>query len=153
MKKNFLLVTVLIATAAFAQEQKTIHAFSLTDAVSYAQKNNVQVKNSLLDIDIQMQTNREIAAGALPTIGSNLSGTNILTIPTSLVPGQIFGGAPGTFIPVQFGTKYNSTYGVNFSQILFDGQVFIALQARATSLDWKRKNVFLVWCRKNRNYC
>ena len=143
MKKNLLLVTVLIATAAFAQEQKTIHAFSLTDAVSYAQKNNVQVKNSLLDIDIQMQTNREIAAAALPTIGSNLSGTNFLTIPTSLLPGQIFGGAAGTFIPVQFGTKYNSTYGVNFSQILFDGQVFIALQARATSLDWKRKNAAL----------
>jgi outer membrane protein TolC len=59
------------------------------------------------------------------------------------LPGQIFGGAPGTFIPVQFGTKYNSTYGVNFNQILFDGQVFIALQARATSLDWKRKNAAL----------
>jgi outer membrane protein TolC len=111
--------------------------------VNYAQKNNVQVKNSLLDIDIQMQTNREIAAAALPTVGSNLSGTNFLTIPTSLLPGQIFGGAAGTFIPVQFGTKYNSTYGFNFNQILFDGQVFIALQARATSLDWKRKNAAL----------
>jgi outer membrane protein TolC len=143
MKKNLLLVAVFIANAAFAQEQKTIHAFSLSDAVSYAQKNNLQVKNSLLDIDIQMQTNREIASAALPTIGSNLSGTNFLTIPTSLLPGQIFGGAAGTFIPVQFGTKFNSTYGVNFSQILFDGQVFIALQARATSLDWKRKNAAL----------
>jgi outer membrane protein TolC len=143
MKKNLLLVAVFIANAAFAQEQKTIHAFSLTDAVNYAQKNNLQVKNSLLDIDIQMQTNREIASAALPTIGSNLSATNFLTIPTSLLPGQIFGGAAGTFIPVQFGTKFNSTYGLNFSQILFDGQVFIALQARATSLDWKRKNAAL----------
>jgi outer membrane protein TolC len=143
MKKNLLLVAVFIANAAFAQEQKTIHTFSLTDAVSYAQKNNLQVKNSLLDIDIQMQTNREIASAALPTIGSNLSGTNFLTIPTSLLPGQIFGGVAGTFIPVQFGTKFNSTYGVNFSQILFDGQVFIGLQARATSLDWKRKNAAL----------
>jgi outer membrane protein TolC len=143
MKKNLLLVTVFFASAAFAQEQKTVHAFSLADAVNYAQKNNVQVKNSLLDIDIQIQTNREIASAALPTIGSNLSATNFLTIPTSLLPGQIFGGAAGTFIPVQFGTKYNSTYGVNFNQILFDGQVFIALQARATSLDWKRKNTAL----------
>ena len=143
MKKNLLLVMVFFVTATFAQEQKTIHAFSLADAVSYAQKNNVQVKNTLLDIDIQMQTNREIASAALPSIGSNLSATNFLTIPTSLLPGQIFGGAPGTFIPVQFGTKYNSTYGVNFNQILFDGQVFIALQARATSLDWKRKNAAL----------
>ena len=143
MKKSLLLVTLFFATAAFAQEEKTVHAFSLADAVNYAQKNNVQVKNALLDIDIQTQTNREIAAAALPTIGSNLSATNYLTIPTSLLPGQIFGGAAGTFIPVQFGTKYNSTYGANFNQILFDGQVFIALQARATSLDWKRKNAAL----------
>ena len=143
MKKNLLLVTLFFTTAAFAQEQKPVYAFSLADAVSYAQKNNVQVKNTLLDIDIQIQTNREIASAALPTIGSNLSATNFLTIPTSLLPGQIFGGAAGTFIPVQFGTKYNSTYGLNFNQILFDGQVFIALQARATSLDWKRKNAAL----------
>jgi outer membrane protein TolC len=143
MKKNLILVTLFFATAAFAQEAKTVHAFSLADAVNYAQKNNVQVKNALLDIDIQIQTNKEIASAALPTIGSSVGGTDFLTIPTSLLPGQIFGGAPGTFIPVQFGTKFNANYGANFNQILFDGQVFIALQARATSLDWKRKNAAL----------
>ena len=143
MKKTIVLITVLFASLAQAQEQKRVHAFSLADAVTYAQKNNVQVKNALLDIDAQIQTNREIAAAALPNISTNLSGTNFLTIPTSLLPGQIFGGAPGTFIPVQFGTKYNSTYGANFNQLLFDGQVFIALQARATSLDWKKKNAAL----------
>jgi outer membrane protein TolC len=143
MKKNLLFVTVFFATAALAQEQKTVHAFSLAETVSYAQKNNVQVKNSLLDIDIQIQTNKEIASAALPNIGSSVGGTDFLTIPTSLLPGQIFGGAPGTFIPVQFGTKFNANYGANFNQILFDGQVFIALQARATSLEWKRKNAAL----------
>ena len=143
MKKNLFLVTVFFASTAFAQEQKTVHAFSLADAVGYAQKNNLQVKNALLDIDIQIQTNKEIASAALPSLNSSLGGTNFLTIPTSLLPGQIFGGAPGTFIPVQFGTKFNANYGANFNQILFDGQVFIALQARATSLDWKRKNAAL----------
>jgi outer membrane protein TolC len=143
MKKNLFLVTVFLANTALAQEQKTVHAFSIIDAVSYAQKNNIQVKSSLLDIDIQIQTNREIASAALPTINSSLGGTNFLTIPTSLLPGQIFGGPAGTFIPVQFGTKFNANYGVNFNQILFDGQVFIALQARATSLDWKKKNAAL----------
>ena len=143
MKKNLFLVTVFFASTAFAQEQKTIHAFSLADAVGYAQKNNLQVKNALLDIDIQIQTNKEIASAALPSLNSSLGGTDFLTIPTSLLPGQIFGGAAGTFIPVQFGTKFNANYGANFNQILFDGQVFIALQARATSLDWKRKNAAL----------
>ncbi len=120
MKKNLFLVTVFFATAALAQEQKTVHAFSLVDAVNYAQKNNLQVKNALLDIDIQIQTNKEIASAALPSIGSSVGGTDFLTIPTSLLPGQIFGGAPGTFIPVQFGTKFNANYGANFNQILFD---------------------------------
>ena len=143
MKKIILILTLFIVTAAQAQEQKTVHAFSLADAVSYAQKNNVQVKNALLDIDAQIQTNREIASAALPNVNSSVGGTDFLTIPTSLLPGQIFGGAPGTFIPVQFGTKFNANYGVNFNQILFDGQVFIALQARATSLEWKRKNAAL----------
>ena len=143
MKKNLFIITVFFVTTTFAQDQKTVHAFSLADAVTYAQKNNVQVKNTLLDIDIQIHTNIEIASAALPSIGSSLGGTDFLTIPTSLLPGQIFGGAPGTFIPVQFGTKFNANYGANFNQILFDGQVFIALQARATSLDWKRKNAAL----------
>ena len=143
MKKIILILSLFIVTAAQAQEQKTVHAFSLADAVSYAQKNNIQVKNALLDIDAQIQTNREIASAALPTVNSSVGGTDFLTIPTSLLPGQIFGGAPGTFIPVQFGTKFNANYGVNFNQILFDGQVFIALQARATSLEWKRKNAAL----------
>jgi outer membrane protein len=143
MKKIILFLTVLIATATQAQEISTVHAFSLADAVNYAQKNNVQVKNALLDIEAQIQTNREIASAALPTINSSVGGTDFLTIPTSLLPGQIFGGAPGTFIPVQFGTKFNANYGANFNQILFDGQVFIALQARATSLDWKRKSAAL----------
>ena len=122
---------------------KATHAFSLDQCVEYAQKNNVQVRNALLAIEVQKQTNREIAGAALPTINTNLSGVNYTQIPVSLLPGQIFGGAPGTFIPVQFGTKYNANYGASIQQLLFDGQVFIALQARAASLDMQRKNAAL----------
>ena len=122
---------------------KPVHLFSLENCVDFAQKNNVQVKNALLAIDAQIQTNREIGAAALPNINTNLGGTDYTKIPTSLLPGQIFGGAPGTFIPVQFGTKYNANYGASIQQLVFDGQVFIALQARATSLDWQRKSAAL----------
>ena len=122
---------------------KPLHLFSLENCVDFAQKNNVQVKNALLAIDAQIQTNREIAAAALPNINTNMGGTDYTKIPTSLLPGQIFGGAPGTFIPVQFGTKFNANYGASIQQLVFDGQVFIALQARATSLDWQRKSAAL----------
>ena len=142
MKKIiFVIMSFAIAGLLQAQEAKNAtHSFSLEQCVDFAQKNNVQVKNSLLAIEVQAQTNREIAAAALPTVNTNLGGTNYLIIPTSLLPGQIFGGTPGTFIPVQFGTKFNANYGASIQQLLFDGQVFIALQARATSIDLQRKN-------------
>jgi outer membrane protein len=145
MKKLiFFIMGFAITGLSQAQEaNNSIHAFSLDQCVDYAQKNNVQVKNALLAIDVQAQTNREIAGAALPTINTNISGTDYLKIPTSLLPGQIFGGAPGTFIPVQFGTKFNANYGASIQQLLFDGQVFIALQARATSMDLQRKNAAL----------
>jgi len=140
--RNFLIAvfSLTIASKAIAQSSIVVNAFSLEQCIDYAKKNNVQVKNSLLAIDAQIQTNREIGAAAFPTIGTNIGGTDYTKIPTSLLPGQFFGGAAGTFIPVQFGTKYNANYGGNFQQLLFDGQVFVALAARETSLEMQRKN-------------
>ena len=88
---------------------------------------------------IQEQTNREITSAAFPQIIANGTVTDFLEIPTSLLPGQVFGGAPGTFIPVKFGTKYTSNAGVTLTQTLFDGQVFVGLQARKTSIDVRQK--------------
>ena len=144
--KKLIFLSLVIAMTNFVHAQspsKVVNAFSLDQCVEYAQKNNVQVKNALLAIEVQAQTNREIAATAFPTINTNVSGTDYTKIPTSLLPGQIFGGAPGTFIPVQFGTKFNANYGASIQQLLFDGQVFIALQARATSMEMQRKNAAL----------
>jgi outer membrane protein TolC len=143
-KLFFLILGVVAASFSQAQEANTItNAFSLDQCVEYAQKNNVQVKNALLAVKAQAQTNREIAAAALPTITTSTSVVDYTQIPTSLLPAQIFGGPAGTFIPVQFGTKFNANYGANFQQLLFDGQVFIALQARATSMDLQQKNAAL----------
>ncbi len=144
--KSFLILCASIFSFFNLQAQaksKQVYAFSLEECVSFAKKNNVQVKNSLLAIDAQIQTNREIGAAAFPSINTNAGVNDFIKIPTSLLPAQIFGGAAGTYIPVQFGTKYNANYGVNFQQVLFDGQVFIALKARATSLEWQKKNAAL----------
>jgi outer membrane protein len=44
-------------------------------------------------------------------------------------------------IQAQFGTKWIANAGLDLSQILFDGQVFVGLQARATSMEWAKKSV------------
>ncbi|MEO8403573.1 MAG: TolC family protein [Chitinophagaceae bacterium] len=137
------------------------HELSIQQAVDYANKNNVQVKNALLDIDMQKQVNREVTASAYPHINGSLGTSYNPNVATQVIPNFISpstyqvlidqgvkdgSGNPITmpndfgFIAAQFGTKFSASAGVSLSQILFDGQVFVGLQARSTIIDWKIKN-------------
>ncbi|MFN4007737.1 MAG: TolC family protein [Chitinophagaceae bacterium] len=134
---------LLLPAMVWAQEKEenlvTAHAFTIADCIEYAKRHNVQVKNALLNVQIQQQTNRNITSAALPTISGNAAFTDYLQIPVSVIPGEIFGGAPGSFIPVKFGVKYNTNVGLNLQQLLFDGQVFVGLQARKASIEFQQK--------------
>lgn len=139
MKKvTLLMAAALILLSSYLIAQNT-NQLTAKQTVDYGLKNAYQVKNALLDVLIQQQSNRDITSAAYPQINANGSFNDYLNIPTSLLPGEFFGGAPGTFIPVKFGTKYSSSAGVSFNQILFDGQVFVGLQARKTSIDLRQK--------------
>ena len=139
MKKITMMVAaalILLSSNLMAQNTNQLTA---KQTVDYGLKNAYQVKNALLAVLIQQQSNRDITSAAYPQINANGSFNDYLDIPTSLLPGEFFGGAPGSFIPVKFGTKYSSSAGVSFNQILFDGQVFVGLQARKTSIDLRQK--------------
>lgn len=114
----------------------TVLSFSASGAVDYAMTHSVQVRNALLDIQYQEQSNKVVTSEALPQLSGNASLTDYLSIPTTLIPAQFFNGPAGTFIPVKFGTKYIGNYGATLDQILFDGQVFVGLMARKKSIDF-----------------
>lgn len=136
MKLFTVFVLVLFATAVNAQK---VNSFTVKQAVDYAKQNSVQVKNALLDYQVQKQTNREITAAAYPQLSATGTFNNYITIPTSLLPAEIAGGPAGTFFPVRFGTKYNATGGFDVNQLLFDGQVFVGLIARGVALKFYEK--------------
>jgi len=125
--------------ASGAAQGPQLHEFSLTQAIDYAAKNSVMVKNALLDLQIQQQSNRATTSEALPQITGNLGVTDNVKIPTTLIPGEFVGQPAGTFVPLQFGTQYNANAGITLKQVLFDGQVFVGLQARQASLDFYQK--------------
>jgi len=135
-------IALLCSSLAMAQEPAsgTRHEFSVQEAIAYAEKNNVQVKNALIDILVQKEVNREVASAAYPTLSASGSFTDNLKLQTTLLPGEFVGQPAGTFVPVTFGTKYITSGSIDATQLLFDGQVFIGLKARRTSLDWKAKN-------------
>lgn len=136
------LASFLLATTTNSKAQ-TKHLFSLQQTLEYATKNNIQVKNALLGILNQEQVNREVTANAYPTIGADITVNNNIVVSTQVVPGDFF-GQPGQLVPVKFGIKYNSNAMLQFRQLLFDGQVFVGLQARRASIDFAKKNAAVV---------
>ena len=139
--KIFKFLTGFFVLLFVTTNAQTLHQFSLKQAVDYASKNNVQVKNALLNVQMQQQNNKIITAAALPSINASVGTTYYIDIPVSLIPGEVFGQPKGTYIPVQFGTKYTTTASVQLQQLLFDGQVFVGLQARDATMLFQKKAV------------
>lgn len=148
--------------AAQADSIKRInrHEFSVKQAVDYALKNNVTVKNALLQVKTQEQQNRAFTSAAYPHINANLGTTYNPNVATQVLPNFI---SPATyqvlidegvkdgngnpiqkpadfgFVAAQFGTRYSATAGVTLTQLLFDGQVFVGLMARDAAVKLYQK--------------
>lgn len=133
-----LLSAVLLLAFAFPSGAQ--QAFTAEEAVAYALRNSAQVRNALLAVESQQQTNREITAAAFPQINGSVNYTDYINIPVTLLPGEL-AGQPGVYIPVKFGVKYNMNYGVELRQLLFEGQVFVGLQAKRTSMEFAEANL------------
>ncbi len=152
-------VLLLFCGTAFSQQKRV---YSAKQAVEHAIKNSIDIKNALLDLEIQRQTNKEITAIAFPQVNMSVNTTRFIDIPTTVLPDfispSVYGvlanegvvngsGNPIQFpaggfgsVPARFGTNWNASGGVDVSQILFDGQVFIGLKARKTALDLYKKS-------------
>ena len=53
-------------------QAQQVHKLSVQQAVEYARKNNVQVKNALIALKTQEQVNREITAAAYPQLNGSM---------------------------------------------------------------------------------
>ena len=158
MKIKIILV-LMLAGVSNVNAQKT-NEFTVQQAVDYALKNAVQVRNALIDLKIQQQTNREITASAFPQISGTVSTNYFPNVAVQSFPNFIAAGTYGVLekegvkdgngnailspndfglIQAQFGTKYTANAGLDISQLLFDGQVFVGLQARKAALQFYAK--------------
>lgn len=148
---TFWLCGICLTTNAQKPGASQTNAFSARQAVDYALQNAAQVKNALVDIAIQKQTNKEVTASALPQITGSGSLNYNPKVAVQSFPNFIAAGTYGVliqnnvrdgngdpivapkdfgFINAAFGAKYALSGGIDFNQLLFDGQVFVGLQAR-----------------------
>lgn len=133
MKQIFLVALTLIAfgNIGFSQTADTLH-FTLSEAVSYAIKNNPQLKVSRLDEVNNEYKIKEIKSSALPQVNGSGTGTDNFQLGSTLLPGEII-GQPGIKVPVKMGTRY--TYGatVQLRQAIYDPTLNAGLKAAKAS--------------------
>lgn len=154
--KSTIITQILSLFALLANAQpsdttgKQVHSFTVQQCVEYALRNNVQVKNALIDIKVQNETNRGVASAAYPQISASAAATYFPNITVQSFPNFIAAATYGVlenegvqngsgdpiksptdfgFIQAAFGTSWNSTVGATLTQVLFDGQLFVGLQA------------------------
>ena len=130
---NKLITTILcLVFLSSALAQETDHRMSLQEAIEYALVYNQTLLNAKLDVDAADGRVKENIATGLPQISGVIDIADNFELPTSFVPGEFFGGQPGEFVPVQFGTKYSGNAVLSGSQMIFDGVFFVGLEAAKT---------------------
>jgi len=129
-----------LLTAFFVLAGTTLHAgagelnadtvsLSLEEARRYAMEHGYEMRRARKDLDIAERQIWETTAAGLPQINASVGYSYYLDIPTSLVPAEFFGGEPGDFQEIQFGTEQNITATASVEQLIFDGQYIVGLRA------------------------
>jgi outer membrane protein len=163
MKKMIVISSLflLIASAADAQQK---YELTVKEAVDIAFKNVLELKNAQIDYKIQEAKNKEILGTALPQLSGTVGANYYLRVPGILFPdatstavysilkdeGVQGSGGPITNVPdpvlrqVSFVQPWNLQAGVTLSQLLFQPDVFVGLQARQAALNLSTSQIEVI---------
>ncbi|MGI8634237.1 MAG: TolC family protein [Segetibacter sp.] len=156
---NLMFTFLLLLGVGHAFSQKR-YELSVKEAVGLAFENVTDVKNAQLDYQIQGAQNKEITGQVLPQLSGTGSISRYLKLPQVLFPSSEEGiykvlkenglvpsgtkAPPPTFTSFSFVQPWNTSIGASLSQLLFQPDVFVGLQARKTALGYSKANLELV---------
>ncbi|MGJ8591773.1 MAG: TolC family protein [Aquaticitalea sp.] len=133
IKKLILTFIILLPIIGFSQNLP--QNFSLQEAIDFALENNRSAVNAGRDIDAAKQQKWETTATGLPQISASVDYQNFLKQQVQVIPAEFFGGNPGEFAEVIFGTKQSVSATAILNQKIFDGSYIVALQSAKVFLE------------------
>ncbi|MBT32765.1 MAG: hypothetical protein CMO01_24165 [Thalassobius sp.] len=133
---RMILVSMVSSTSLFAQD--STEKLTLEQCVQFAIKNSHDAKIADLELEGAENQIKEIRGTGLPQVNGFATFDDNLKLPTQMLPGEFF-GQEGT-IPVQFGTNYAATAGVEANQLIFSQSYFVGLQASRASKEYYKLN-------------
>ncbi|WP_430406545.1 TolC family protein [Fluviicola sp.] len=133
-----MLLALLAGSMSFVRAQSG--QMSLQQCVQYGLTKNSGVLKSKLDIDLSNEKRAQTRADYLPQVSGSISVQDNLKLQTSILPGELI-GQPGTQVPVQFGTKFNTSAGIDAKQVLYDQSLIYAMKLTRQNFKVSELNV------------
>jgi len=140
--RSFLYMLILCISIVPLHAQE--NGFTLAEAVNYAIKHNLNIKNSQLDAVSAEARIGEIRAAGLPQVNANVSITDNLIIQRFFLPANFAdptASADAPPVALEFGVKKQGAASATLNQLIFNGSYFIGLKAAATYRELASKNV------------
>ena len=143
-KVLFSLIVLVMATAALRAQSQ---AFSLEQAIQYAQEHSTSTQLAELDVQEANEQITEYKAIGIPKVSGSVNYQYYLNIPTQILPDFLGPAVDGRLLnynlissnevlpasdagfPAQFGRNNNLNAGLSLDMLLVDGSYFLGLKA------------------------
>lgn len=133
IKRIFLLILVFAPVSGIIGQDTQTMTISLDEAQEYALDHNKVLQAARLDVRAAEMAKWDVISNGLPRVDGSGSLNDNLKLMTTLLPGEIVGQPAGTYIPVQFGTKYNTSYSLQVTQLIFSAPYLVGIQMASIS--------------------
>lgn len=137
---SYIIIFFFLTSFSWAQDREIqpAYTFTLEEALVFGVKNNYSSRIAEKEVERTLKQKWEIISQGLPQLSGNVDYQNLLKQPVTLLPAEIVGGAPGTFVPVRFGTQQNLGGTATWNQLIFDGSYIVGVQSAQTLLQISR---------------
>lgn len=147
MRRGLLLIVLMCVCCCELWAQHTFQ--SLEELWKYAEEHNIQIRTTHAQKETGSAAVRQARNNFLPSVNLNSAFTDNITIQPTLVPAELFGGEPGTFVEEKFGKRYNYNAGLSAQFDLVNANTWFAvkgarLEESVSDLNWKlnRQNIY-----------
>lgn len=130
------IVTVLCISGGMVRAQST--PITIKEAIDIALANNYALRADSLNILVAGYKNKHLAGQYLPQVnyGSKLNYNP--AIPSQMLPGTIAGQPSKDYVPVQFGTRYDASTGIEVTQTIYRKDLLLQMRSAGLYQDIAR---------------
>lgn len=128
MKRIFLvLISILFTTSAVFADDSNVINLSLNECLKMAVERNINIKMVRIEKEKNKYKESETRSILLPKVNLTGSFQDYIKLPTTVLPGDMI-GRPGTTMPIQMGTHFNTSLTASMSMVLYNQTALTALQ-------------------------